>query len=94
MQGSLIAAEERRIAAEMGLEVDEESEANPEMFTMDEKWKWAPRQGTVCRECQQPKPDLKWHVYDEFSDLSPERHGKDLEGWFCDDCALTIAQDI
>ena len=94
MQGSLVAAEERRLAAEFGLEVDPEAEANPEMYTAEEKWLWIPPQGAVCRNCEQPKPDLKWNVFDEFSDLKPGREGKDLEGWFCKDCALDVAQDI
>jgi ssDNA-binding Zn-finger/Zn-ribbon topoisomerase 1 len=45
-----------------------------------------------CRECGEIKPDTMWHVFDEFSDINDPT--KSLEGFYCEDCALEIAQDI
>jgi len=45
-----------------------------------------------CGECGEIKPDVMWHEFPEFGDVNDPAH--QLEGYYCEDCALGIAQDI
>jgi len=45
-----------------------------------------------CRECGEVKPDVMWHVFDDFGDITDP--SQSLEGFYCEDCALGLAQDI
>ena len=45
-----------------------------------------------CTQCGETKPDTMWHEFPEFGDINDPTH--QLEGFYCEDCALEIAQDI
>jgi hypothetical protein len=94
MMGALVTAEEHRLMADAGLplgsgEIDPEAEANPEMFTEEERSNWEKH---PCQQCGQTKPDVTWQEWDEFGDINDPT--KPMTGWFCEDCALELAQDI
>jgi hypothetical protein len=45
-----------------------------------------------CRQCGETKPDTMWHEFPDLGDINDPTH--QLEGFYCEDCALEIAQDI
>jgi hypothetical protein len=45
-----------------------------------------------CNECGQVKPDVDFLEWDEFGDINDPT--KPLQGYWCKDCALDLAQDI
>jgi hypothetical protein len=102
MMGMLAAAEEDRMLredpeysqwADMLSEVDPEALANPDMFTEEERKAWPPHTA-VCEECGLEKPDVQWEVIEELGAGDPNDPMKPLQGWFCRDCSLDLAQDI